>query len=62
LRTRPGEGGQEFIRAVSQKRFGCPDLDVYRSQFEPLSPRLGALVVESLLLGYKGIEGGFEEL
>jgi hypothetical protein len=29
---------------------------VYRSRFEPLSPRLGPLwVVESLLLGYKDV-------
>jgi hypothetical protein len=35
------EGGQELRPPVCQKRSGCPDLDVYRSQFEPLSPRLG---------------------
>jgi hypothetical protein len=41
--------------AVCYQRSGRPDLDVYRNLFEPLSPRLGPLVVESLPLGYKDV-------
>ena len=33
-----------------------------RRRFEPLSQRLGTLVVESLPLDYKDVLGGFEEL
>jgi hypothetical protein len=35
---------------------------VYRSRFEPLSYLLGPLAVESPLLGYNDLLGGFEEL
>jgi hypothetical protein len=38
-----GEGEQEFMGTVCYLRLGCPDLDVYRSRFEPLSARLGPL-------------------
>jgi hypothetical protein len=48
--------------AVCYQRFGCPDMDVYRSRFEPSSCLLGPLVVESLPLGYKSIQGAFQEL
>ena len=62
LRTRPGRGCQELGPPVCQKRSSRPDLDVYRSRFEPLSYLLGPLAVESPLLGYNDLLGGFEEL
>jgi hypothetical protein len=62
LEEATGEGRQELRPPVCQKRSGRPDFDVYRSRFEPLSPRLGPLVVESLPLGYKDVLWGFEEL
>jgi len=62
LRTRPGEGCQELRPPVCQKRFGRPDLDAYRSRFEPLSYLLGPWAVKCSFVSFKGIEGGFEEL
>jgi hypothetical protein len=41
--------------AVCYQRFGCPDLGVYGSRFEPLSSQLGPLAVERLHLGYKDV-------
>src|SRR5215203_5634301 len=41
--ARRGGGRQEFTAPGDNKRFGRPDLDVYRSRFEPLSPGLGPL-------------------
>ena len=39
--TGTGEGYQELRPPVCWKSPGCPDLDVYRSRFEPLSRALG---------------------
>ena len=47
--------------AVCQKWLGRPDLDAYRSRFEPLSYSLGPWVVDSHPFRYKGIQGAFEE-
>jgi hypothetical protein len=43
LEDATGEGYQEFMGAVCYQRLGCPDLDVYRSRFEPLSYLVGPL-------------------
>jgi hypothetical protein len=50
-----GEGYQELRPPVCQKRCGRPDLDVYRSPFEPLGYLLGPCAVESLPLGYNDV-------
>jgi hypothetical protein len=38
-----GEGYQEFIGAVCYQRYGCLDMDVHTSRFEPLPHSLGPL-------------------
>ena len=42
--------------------FGCPDMDVHTSRFEPSSHLLGPPGRRRFVLSYKGIQGGFEEL
>jgi len=61
-RDETGEGYQELGSPVCQKRSGRPDLDVYRSRFEPLSYLLGPWAVDGSLVSYKGIQGAFEQL
>jgi hypothetical protein len=48
--------------AVCYQRSGCLDLGVYTSRFEPLCQVQGPPAVESPLLGYNDLLGGFEEL
>jgi hypothetical protein len=43
LEDATGEGCQELSPPVCQMRSGCPDLDVNRGRFEPLSYVLGPL-------------------
>jgi hypothetical protein len=46
--------------ALCYQRSGRPDLDVYRSRFEPLSAQLGPRAVDDSFVTYRGIEGGFQ--
>src|SRR5918994_3028637 len=44
------------------KKTACPDLDAHRSRLEPLAVRIGPLGRQSLPLGYKDVQGSFDEL
>jgi hypothetical protein len=55
-------GGQEFMGAVDCRRSDRPDTDVRTSRFEALSCLLGPGALGGSFVGFKGIEGGFEQL
>ena len=50
-----GRGRQELQPPVDYKRFGCPELGVGTSPFEPSSHMLGPQVVEDLFVGYNDV-------
>jgi hypothetical protein len=57
-----GRGRQEFRGAVQYSRSARTDMDMYTSQFEPLSCLLGRWAVDGSFVSYKGIQGGIEQL